>query len=59
VVPETNSANITGSLEQTTALDILVLAASQPSHTDLNTDDVIAEVINAFLANATTPTSYD
>ncbi|KAK3371651.1 hypothetical protein B0T24DRAFT_532039, partial [Lasiosphaeria ovina] len=47
-VPETNSADITGPPEQqnTTALDMLALAASQPSHPDSNT-------------NATIPTSHD
>lgn len=60
-VPETNSADITGPPEQqnTTALDMLALAASQPSHTDSNTDDVVAEVIDAFSTDATTPTSHD
>lgn len=60
-VPETNNADITGPPEQqnTTALDVLALAASQPSHTDSETDDVVAEVIDAFFADATVPTSHD
>jgi len=60
-VPEANRADITGppGQQNTTALDMLALAASQPSHTDSNTDDIVAEVIDAFFADATTPTSHD
>ncbi|KAK4182234.1 ATP synthase subunit alpha [Podospora australis] len=44
------------------ALDILALAASQPSHTDANTDDIVAEAADAFLAetvDATTLAGHD
>jgi hypothetical protein len=63
-VPEASSANIRGLLGQddTTALNILALAASQPSHADSNTDDIIAEVISTFLTEAVdgaTPTSFN
>ncbi|KAK3364015.1 hypothetical protein B0T25DRAFT_57010 [Lasiosphaeria hispida] len=63
-VPEAGNASITGPSEQNdmTALKMLALAASETGRTDSNTDGIVAEATDAFLAEAVddaTPTSHD